>query len=108
MILTEEEAEAKRCQESFGSQAMAPMGAFPSTMHAVAAAPMSPMNCIGSACMAWRWHGDWGDRPVDESVLKHWERNGWVKVEDPFLEVGTVAIRFNGRRDGYCGKAGKP
>lgn len=38
MILTEEDAKTKRCQEGFGDRYQS-----------------SPINCIASGCMAWRW-----------------------------------------------------
>lgn len=80
MILTEREAKTKRCQESFGdgfvteqqSQIWAPTGR---------SAHSSPLHCIGSACMAWRW--------------------GEVERDDV---TGKVLENVAG----YCGKAGKP
>ncbi len=83
MILTEEEAKTKRCQESFGDRFTTKDG----TMMAVAgtiyrgADPVvtSPSFCIGSACMAWRWY----------------EEDKGLTSDPP-------------RTYGYCGKAGKP
>lgn len=64
MIVTEEEAKKKRCQE---------------TMQHV----RETRNCIGSACMAWRW------QMIDDGDSLHVAR--WVKSDK-----------------GFCGKAGKP
>jgi hypothetical protein len=54
MIVTEEEAKTKRCQETFG----------PGTSEWITFP--ADRNCIGSACMAWRWHNDGlSDYPPD-------------------------------------------
>jgi hypothetical protein len=58
MILTEQEAQTKRCQESFGSQPNAPFGSQHMSVSAGYVQPMSPTHCIGSACMAWRFSAD--------------------------------------------------
>ena len=86
MIVSEEEAKTKRCQESFGPYYVTPEGgqSHMPMMHAVSIdhgaygavlngpslpTVAAPAFCIGSACMAWR---QWTDR------------------------------------SGYCGKAGNP
>lgn len=63
MIVTEEEAKTKRCQESFGNEYRTPngneatvsMNPFGHQWSSGIAAHASPSHCIGSACMAWRW-----------------------------------------------------
>lgn len=42
-------------------------------------------NCIGSACMAWRWHPNWGNSPENPDAC----------IELPPIE-------------GFCGLAGRP
>lgn len=104
MILTEEEARTKRCHESFGPLYVTQQGAeahtpfhtaeahtpfhtavaFPAGAYAISTmghnfpTVSSPSHCIGSACMAWRWHQPEG-----------------------YEDMGVTAC-------GYCGKAGKP
>lgn len=98
MILTEEEARTKRCQEGYAASPGASLNpstdyvhqsfAMPSMSHssigsstavtATTAAPMTaPIFCLGSACMAWRWFDNTDDKAIKEPR-------------------------------GYCGKAGKP
>lgn len=100
MIVTEEEAKTKRCQEGYAASpgaALNPVtdyvhqsfvvpsmsapvaGAF-GTMATTATPITAPIFCLGSACMAWRWViGDRADTYGRENKDK-----------------------------GYCGKAVKP
>lgn len=98
MIVTEDEAKTVRCQESFGPYYVTPDGGdqYKPTLYATSysipsngagwaaitggALPTvaAPSHCIGSKCMAWRWH----NRTLGEAVS----------------ETGR----------GYCGKAGTP
>ena len=58
MIVTEEEAKTKRCQESFGDGAVSPAGLTTVAMAHYGSAYAqitSPSMCIGTNCMAWRW-----------------------------------------------------
>lgn len=95
MILSEQDASTKRCQESFGDQNYCPFGlsypspASPVPVYAAAyvAQTTSPSQCIGSACMAWRWLG-WRDQ------------NGAV--------YANSTNRSGVEHVGYCGKAGTP
>jgi hypothetical protein len=113
MLLTEEEAKNKRCQESFGP----PSDPFPNGVaYSVSvAAFMSPSNCLGSACMAWQWGG-----PREYEYGKDFEVGhapadpGWETYETYHVVEGSSVVKFNkwrrllpGRK-GYCGKAGRP
>jgi hypothetical protein len=79
MILTEEEAKTKRCQESYGPPLLSTDGAVVGIYMGSLSAPVqsTPAYCIGSGCMAWRWGLD------------------------------TVGLHKS-TTHGYCGKAGHP
>jgi hypothetical protein len=88
MIVTEEEAKTKRCQESYAPPVVAsPSGSSTSDLayHSYAIGSLgagyatvgAPAFCIGSACMAWRWFDNIDDQAIEQPR-------------------------------GYCGKAGKP
>jgi hypothetical protein len=85
MIVTEEEAKTKRCQEGYAASPGATLN--PSTDYvqqsfvvpsvsshalggasfaaATTAAPMTaPIFCLGSACMAWKWSQIWRDNEL--------------------------------------------
>lgn len=95
MIVTEEEAKTKRCQESFGplyvterggETYVPPFTAVPFAYNASVATGgphlptiATPSHCIGSACMAWRW-------------ANAFDKNG---------------DHIPSKTKGYCGKAGK-
>lgn len=108
MILTEEEAKTKRCQESFGPAYTTPDGR---SMMAVIygagyAVQASPSHCIGSGCMAWRWQ----HKPNTElCTTKDGEYpmhgTGW-KLEERSPNGATYSRIRPG--EGYCGKAGNP
>lgn len=87
MIVTEDEAKTKRCQESYAAATGVSSGGYaypgpvpPISMHSVAyqTVQTAPTMCIGSACMAWRW----------------------LRQEDHDMPPNV--------RSGYCGKAGRP
>ena len=98
MIVTEQEAKTKRCQESFGDGNLGSGFAEPRPAFSfggagfvtTAAATTSPMYCIGSACMAWRWHA-W-------ATYKHRDDDG---------RSFDMEVRLS-ETHGFCGKAGIP
>lgn len=105
MILTEEEAKTKRCQEGFGQT-------LPRVIAAGGEQPVT--HCIGSACMAWRWH----EKPLADLTLPISESDhvggGYVRDGSPYVEHEGGRARMLQRwkpryqPTGYCGKAGKP
>lgn len=109
MILTEEEARTKWCPEArvaIDAQGYSAANRFGDDGKSYLG---SQTFCIGSACMAWRWEGDWSDQKIHPNTLEAWAKYGWVKVDDPFEgDDGTITVRYAGRRVGFCGKAGKP
>jgi hypothetical protein len=99
MILTEEEAKTKRCQEGFGPSPVQvpsitthgdPHNPYGHSWTTTTVAQSAPVNCIGSACMAWR---RWGAQLPD---CLPFDLNPYSPLPE-----GAVAL-------GYCGKAGKP
>jgi len=99
MLLTEEEAKTKRCQESFGP----------------GAGSQYPYHCIGSGCMAWRW-----GEPRSYEYGKDFEEGhkpadpGWEAYESYSIVERAGVVKFNkwrrplpGRK-GFCGKACQP
>ena len=99
MNLTEEEAKTKRCQESFGDRNVTTGGyvisSHSSTIYSEVssmAIATSPMMCIASVCMAWRWGGWQADGDKGEKYI----------FSDP-NNTGLPSVHV-----GYCGKAGRP
>ncbi len=83
MIVTEEEAKTKRCQEGFGPPLHQPK--HPDSVIGKIVGPgevivTAPIHCIGSACMAWRW-------ATEGNLIEGWAASATL---------------------GYCGKAGAP
>lgn len=117
MIVTEEEAKTKACQERFGpppSVSNAPpvqhfsggaIGHFPTGYY-------QPYTCLGSGCMAWRWHQpardeQWYKSNPPDDDLKDYLLAGYELDPD---NVGGVRIKTAEAvtATGYCGKAGRP
>ena len=76
--MTEQEAKTKACCMSFSLQ-----GVHPSVAGQTTFTTFEPRNCIGSACMAWRW----------DSVGMEYEHAGYGGKD---------------KGKGHCGLAGKP
>ena len=72
--MTEDEAKTKLCHQTIDGE-----GAYIVKIH------NTNYACIGSACMAWRWHPNWGES----------EKNTAEATELPPIQ-------------GYCGLAGRP
>lgn len=129
MIVTEEEAKTKRCQESFGDGWTTPdgriatLGAASQCVSVVA----SPSFCIGSACMAWRWrteaHAPYRDYCITSGEPPHtvppkaWTfeersrealKGNAVWTLEERSETGATYSRLvpGSPGTGYCGKAG--
>ncbi|MET4187579.1 hypothetical protein ABIB86_000472 [Bradyrhizobium sp. JR1.7] len=102
MIVTEEEAKTKRCQESFAAATglSADGHAYATSWHSLPpyasggaghAVYTAPQMCIGSACMAWRW-------------------GKVINVYKPCDPETNNAASFTVHEElgGYCGKGGIP
>lgn len=136
MMLTEQEASTKRCQEGYAASpgasknpqtdymqqsfmvpSMSSLSLGSAAVATTAAAVTAPIFCLGSACMAWRWYDDvdyedgeplpFGATPADPG----WEKDGEVWVAGAgILKGGEMRQRWRRplARKGYCGKAGAP
>lgn len=85
MVITEQEAKTKRCQEAFPACSQVTIGgmAYAAPMHGGAYAVVTaPQNCLGGACMAWQWSKIWAEN--------------YELVQERTLD--GIAL-------GYCGKA---
>ena len=92
MIVTEEVAKTKRCQESYAATSVSPTGHMVTiSANSTGLIATAPSMCIGSACMAWRFL-----TRLDEMRLGQNEIAVYSKVD---IETDVV---------GYCGKAGRP
>ncbi len=79
MLTTEDEAKAKVC---CGGSGCGTVRTYDDGTYRV--------HCLGSACMAWRWHA-WTEYVPDPETPNHFTAN--VRVSDTH---------------GFCGKAGMP
>jgi hypothetical protein len=132
MIVTEEEAKTKRCQEGFGPplhQPRHPDSVVGKVVEPGAIMVTAPIYCIGSACMAWRWrteaHAPFRDycitsgEPPHTGAPKTWtfeERSRealkgktvWT-LEERDAHGATYSRLVPGSPGtGYCGRAGNP
>src|SRR5882672_2807106 len=114
VIVTEEDAKAKRCHESFGDGWTTPDGRM-ATVGAASqgtALVASPYYCISSGCMAWRWSrqatlDEWEKVVPHPDDMKRYVLAGYE--EDP-NHRGAMRKKISNAMPafGYCGKAGKP
>lgn len=102
MILTEEEAKTKWCPEARQLVEIKALQAFSeaTTLNATSCNRHGDNpygTCIGSTCMAWRWHG-----------MR--DKEGHVYTAPQALDAahGRVPINDDSVPVGYCGKAGAP
>lgn len=80
MVITEKEAKLKWCQEAVASHTD-PRSGF----HSNQKPSDSDFTCLGSVCMAWRWH----------------DPNCYTDSQ------GKVLEELGESRRGYCGKGGR-
>lgn len=98
--MTENEAKTKRCPQRFGS---------------------SQPDCIGSACMAWRWLPAEHTKALADAMVRHAASCGpgnFRGRDDNLREIVLGNNRFARERgqpfvdfdavEGYCGLAGAP
>jgi hypothetical protein len=95
--MTEDEAKTKTCVQTLAAISDLTGG----TNH-------SPAACIGSACMAWRWHEGKRAEAFHEAVREHMRASA-----KPSHSVSVQAVyaarggEFE-RTEGFCGLAGSP
>lgn len=119
MIVTEQEAKTKQCQERFGptmpvaSPQLSTEHANPYG-HSLAGWPtsMAPQTCLGSGCMAWRWHQPARDEQWKRVYPHSDDRNEYLvagyEVDPDDGAFMRIKIAEAAPATGYCGKAGRP
>ena len=89
MMHTETEAKTKWCPHSLADSDVG--GAF--NRHSSDTTTAHGTNCLGSACMAWRW----------EESLQLKDTRQILKPNESYLPAQVETVRVTG----YCGLAGK-
>jgi hypothetical protein len=97
--MTEEEAKTKWCP--FARVSMAWQSSIGSANRGLTEDEKPLANCIGSACMAWRWEGFLRQGSDRKPYLAVTEREAYEARSD-------VYDNRNVARVGFCGLAGKP
>lgn len=115
MLLTEEEAKTKRCQESFGDGWTVPDGRMVSPQEFMRAVIASPSHCIGSGCMAWHWNEPQPYEYGKDFAKGHVPADpGWEAYDTYTVIEGNGIVtyerwrRAKPGRVGFCGKANHP
>jgi hypothetical protein len=113
MMTTEEEAKAKRCQETFGPTPPVTITTYPvfpaNPFGHDINQPMQlmPTHCIGSGCMAWRIalaaippQYERIELPSEEvaDLTKGWERDGEIFAHSPWQPGDGTPTFQNWRR----------
>lgn len=88
--MTEEEAKTKTCHKT-----LAPFAGCEQTVY-------SPASCLGSQCMAWRWHG------VLSDGKRHMSPEAAYAAQNPGVPSGSGGMNEGDIPLGYCGDAGRP
>jgi hypothetical protein len=91
MLLTEEQAREKVCQEGINFLKGTNAHILNDGGHQTVKMTVPDGGCIGSGCMAWRWL----ELPSERRGVSI----GYMLAQEP--------VRYSDTH-GYCGKAGKP
>lgn len=92
--MTEEEAKKKACCGPVGSGVATGQCQWVESEDVEYVVMWPTRNCMGSACMAWRWHGH-----VDRATGRLLQ--GLTDIEYSESDDHVAAV-------GFCGLAGKP
>lgn len=64
-----------------------------------------PWMCVGSTCMAWRWHMGTGTSKIEAIRDRRAATGDDLKSAKEFVEANSHL--WGDRREGYCGMAGR-
>lgn len=95
MIVSEEEAKTKRCQQSFGDRRTsldARTVAMASPYGSSYEVPTSPTHCIGSACMAWCWKAWINSKTPDVTFFDRRAAQNYNYYDGEAVRVGFCGL----------------
>lgn len=99
--MTEEEAKTKWCPFARLGSSTSGLGGLNRFASPAREADFEGTRCIGSACMAWRWHG------VLSDGRRHTSPEAYRAAIDPSLPPQSGGMNEGDVRLGFCGLAGK-